>query len=163
MLTEIRRWYSYARWANALMLDACATLDRDALTREVGSSFGSVLGTLEHLYAADWLWLERWLGRSPAAFPAKGTYTTVEEFRAAYEALDVERMRFLAALDDAALQAPLHYRNTKGEAYTYPLGEVLFHVSNHATYHRGQVMQMVRQLGGSVKSSDYLYWLPVAV
>jgi uncharacterized damage-inducible protein DinB len=162
VLNEIRRWYRYANWANTLMFDACATLDSAALTRDVGSSFGSVIGTLEHIYAADWLWLERWLGRSHGAFPATGSCTTIEGFRAAYAALDLERMRFLATLDDAALRAPLRYTNMKGDPHAYPLGELLFHVSNHATYHRGQIMHMVRQLGGTVKSSDYLYWLPNA-
>ncbi len=162
MPAEVVRWYRYARWANDHMFDACATLDDEALTRDLGTSFASVLGTVEHIYGADWLWLERFNGRSPSTFPARGTFRTVVEFRAAYHALDDERMRFLASLDDARLAEPLQYQNMKGTPFEYRLGDLLFHVSNHATYHRGQVMQMVKQLGGSVTSTDFLYWLPEA-
>lgn len=161
-LREIRRWYAYARWANGHMLAACDTLDAESLMRDVGTSFGSVLGTLEHLYGADWIWLERWLGRSPSSWPAKGTMTSVADFRDAWSRLDAERARFLDALDDSRVTQSIRYRNLKGDEFEYPLGQLLFHVSNHATYHRGQVMQLVRQHGGTVKSTDYLYWLPEA-
>mgnify|MGYP001563309326 CR=1 FL=1 len=159
---EIQRWFAYARWANSHMLAACETLDAESLRREVGTSFGSVLGTLEHMFGADWIWLERWQGRNPASWPAKGTMVTVGDFRDAWAGLDAERARFLDKLDASRLDEPLRYRNMKGDEFEYPLGQLLFHVSNHATYHRGQVMQLVRQLGGTVRSTDYLYWLPEA-
>ncbi len=162
MLREVRRLYAYTRWANAHMLDACATLDAESLVRDMDTSFGSVLGTLEHLFGADWIWLERWNGRIPSGFPAKGTHGTVDSLRAAWTMLEDERTRFLSTLDEAKLAEPLRYRNTRGDAFAYPLGQLLMHVSNHATYHRGQVMQSVRQLGGTVKTTDYLYWLPEA-
>ena len=142
------------------MLSACETLTADALGREQGTSFGSVLGTLEHMYGADWVWMERWHGRVPTSFPAKGTLRTVADFRAAWAAFDAEREVFLSALTPARLAEPLAYRNMKGEAFEYPLGSLLLHVSNHATYHRGQVMQLVRQLGGTATSTDFLFWLP---
>ncbi len=156
----IKRWYAYAHWANGHMLTACDTLDSESLQRDVGISFGSVLGTLEHMFGADWIWLERWQGRSPASWPAKGTMTTIDDFRDAWTVLDADRARFLDSIDGSQLSQPIRYRNLKGETFEYPLGQLLFHVSNHATYHRGQVMQLVRQLGGTVKSTDYLYWLP---
>lgn len=162
MLREINRWYAYARWANTRMLDACETLPVETLSRETGSSFASVLGTLEHLYGADWIWLERFEGRPRAVFPPKGAYPTVASIREAWDALQGRREAFLASLTAARLAEPLRYTNMKGEAMAYPLGDLLFHLSNHATYHRGQVMQSVRQLGGRVQSSDYLYWLPHA-
>jgi uncharacterized damage-inducible protein DinB len=161
MLQEINRWYAYARWANTHMLDACETVDAAALTRDVGTSFGSLLGTLEHLYGADWIWLERFRGRIPTVWPSKGSLLSVTAFRDAFAALDVERTKFLAGLDEPRLLEPLRYRNLKGEPYEFPLGQLLFHVSNHATYHRGQVMQLVRQFGGTVQGTDYLHWLPI--
>ncbi|HEY3288085.1 MAG TPA: DinB family protein [Gemmatimonadaceae bacterium] len=162
LLHEIRRWYAYADWANAHMLDACDTLDPAALTREMGTSFGSVLGTLQHLYGADWVWSERFLGRSPTAGPALDALTSVPALREAWGRLAAERSRMLDTIDPAQTAAPLAYRNLKGEAFAWPLGDLLFHVSNHATYHRGQVMQMVRQLGGTARSTDFVLWLAAA-
>jgi uncharacterized damage-inducible protein DinB len=159
MLPNIRRWFAYARWANGHMLAACATLPEGVLSRTDGSSFGSILGTLEHLYGADWIWLERFHGVSPTAFPAKGTLHTVADVRQAYEALYERRDAWLGALTAERLAEPLSYKNTKGDAFSLPLGEVLYHVANHATYHRGQVMQAVRQAGGTVTSTDYFLWL----
>jgi len=159
MLPNIRRWFAYARWANDHMLEACDTLPEGALTRADGSSFGSIAGTLEHLYGADWIWLERFHGVSPTSFPAKDTLHTVADVRAAYAALYERREAWLAALPAEQLTKPLAYRNLKGEAFSLPLGEVLYHVANHATYHRGQVMQAVRQAGGTVTSTDYFLWL----
>jgi uncharacterized damage-inducible protein DinB len=162
MLRDVRHWYAYARWANGLMLDACETVPTESLARETGSSFGSIFGTLHHLHAADWLWLERFEGRSTAAFPPRDERETVASYRAAWDELQGRRDAYLASLTEERLAEPLAYRNMKGEPMAYPLGELLFHVSNHATYHRGQVMQAVRQSGGRVASSDYLYWLPLA-
>jgi len=107
----------------------------------------------------DWVWMERWQGRFPSAFPAKGTLHTVADLRAAWASLDTGREEFLSSLTAARLDEPLAFRNMKGDAFEYPLGSLLLHVSNHATYHRGQVMQLVRQLGGTVSSTDVLFWL----
>jgi uncharacterized damage-inducible protein DinB len=160
MQRNLTRWYAYARWAHEQMLAACDTVAPDVLTRADGSSFGSILGTLEHLYGADWIWMERFHGTSPSAFPAKGTLVTVDDFRAAWGTLLDKRDAFLRTLTAEQLEAPLSYRNMKGEAHSLPLGDVLYHVANHSTYHRGQVMQSIRQAGGTVTSTDYVFWLP---
>jgi uncharacterized damage-inducible protein DinB len=159
MLREIQRWFRYARWANAHMFDACATLTADSFTRDMGTSFGSVHGTVEHLIGADWVWLERWHGRSPSAFANKGMHVTVDALRGAWNALDEQRTSFLATLDEDALAAPFRYRTMKGDAMEFPMGDTLLHISNHATYHRGQIIQLVKQLGGTVRSTDFILWL----
>jgi uncharacterized damage-inducible protein DinB len=160
LLGQVRRWFAYGRWANDRMFAACETLSADALASEQHTSFHSVLGTLEHMYGGDWVWLERWLGRTPTSFPAQGTMRAIADFRAAWAALDSQRADYLGAIDPGRLAEPLAYRNLKGEAFAYPLGDLLFHVSNHATYHRGQVMQLVRQLGGAATSTDFSLWIP---
>ena len=84
------------------MIDACATVDAESLVRDMGTSSGSVLGTLEHMYGADWIWLERWNGRVPAGFPAKGAYGTVDSIRTAWTMLEAERTLFLSTMDGAS-------------------------------------------------------------
>jgi len=63
---------------------------------------------------------------------------------------------YLNGLEDATLKQPLTYVNFKGERWTYPLGETVFHVVNHQTYHRGQVTTLLRQLGATAPWVDYL-------
>ncbi len=59
--------FQYNHWADRRMLDACAALTNEQFTRDLGSSFSSVRDTLAHLYGAEWIWNERFKGRSPSA------------------------------------------------------------------------------------------------
>src|ERR1700745_2817451 len=61
-----RTLFAYAAWANRRMLEACVPLPPEQFTRDLGSSFRSVRDTLAHIMAAQWIWLERFHGRSPA-------------------------------------------------------------------------------------------------
>lgn len=153
---EIRDLYAYNRWANRRLLDAASRLDDDALARDLGSSFPSVLATLAHIVAADWIWLRRWAGESPTAAPAEWTLTSLEAIRARWEEVEGERTALLTALDDEGLEREVAYRNTAGAAYTSRMDEMLRHVVNHSTYHRGQVVTMLRQLGGSASATDLI-------
>ena len=73
---EIAGLYAYNRWANGRTLEACAALSPEELEKEVGGSFVSVLGTLTHVIGAEWVWLERWHGRSPKALPTSSSWST---------------------------------------------------------------------------------------
>src|SRR5947208_2777055 len=65
LVVHIRNLYAYNRWANHRITSACRPLDTEALTRNLGNSFGSIRDTLVHTVWAEWIWLERWQGRSP--------------------------------------------------------------------------------------------------
>jgi uncharacterized damage-inducible protein DinB len=68
----LRELLAYNTWANRRVLDAVARLDADGLTRVLGGSYPSVQATLTHILWAEWLWLERWQGRSNGAVRAGG-------------------------------------------------------------------------------------------
>ena len=153
---EIRELFEYNRWANARILDAAAALDDDALTRDLGSSFPSVLATLVHVMSADWIWLRRWAGESPAGAPAEWDASSLPAVRARWDAIQAERDALVAALDDAALDRELTYRKVDGSEHTNRMAEMLRHVVNHSTYHRGQVVTMLRQLGATPPSTDLI-------
>ncbi|MDE3156238.1 MAG: DinB family protein [Acidobacteriota bacterium] len=156
---HLQMLFGYTRWANARTLEAAAALSDEPFQRDLHSSFPSVGATLSHIAAADWIWLERWHGRSPSAPPAWFPARTAADLRPRWEVLMDERDAFLAAQTDAALAAPLEYANMKGERSSQPLWQQLQHVVNHATYHRGQVTTLIRQLGGSMVSTDLVAYL----
>lgn len=156
MLEEIRELYDYNRWANHRALEATAALDQDQLTRDLGNSFPSVRDTLVHVLSAEWVWLSRWNGTSPTAFPESAGLDTHERIRARWSELEGEFATFLAALTEARLSEVLEYRNTKGEPYAEPLWQLMRHVVNHSTYHRGQITTMLRQLGAMPASTDLI-------
>ncbi|MFL6227865.1 MAG: DinB family protein [Pyrinomonadaceae bacterium] len=157
---DIRQLFDFNAWANRLVLDAAARLSAEAFTRDLKNSFPSVRDTLAHLLFAEWVWLRRWKGESPRAAPWQAEdFANVERLRAALAEVESERAELLTTVTDDALAEWLTYTNVRGEQWRYPLGNMMQHVVNHSTYHRGQVITMLRQLGAKeVPSTDFLYY-----
>jgi uncharacterized damage-inducible protein DinB len=156
-LPESEELYAYNRWANARTLEGASGLSPEELSRAVGGSFSTVLGTLTHLVGAEWLWLERWRGASPRALP--GGFTGLEDLRGRLAEVEAGQKELLGGLTSDGLKTKITYVNFAGETRTYALGDLLVHVVNHGTYHRGQVATLLRQLGKKPLSTDYLLYL----
>jgi uncharacterized damage-inducible protein DinB len=155
---EVRGLFVYSEWANALVLDAAARLSGEEFTRGLGNSFPSVRDTLVHLLFAEWVWLRRWRGESPRVVLDPAEFPDVERVRARLAEVARERAELIDGLGDADLEAVVAYVNAKGEEWRYPLGRMMQHVVNHSTYHRGQIVTMLRQLGAGAPSTDLLYY-----
>jgi len=151
--------FAYNRWANARTLDAAARLTPGQFTRDLGNSFASVRDTLVHIYGAEWIWLERWKGESPASGMSAEDFPDVTVIAFRWKELEAEQSAFLADLSDAELAQPLEYANLKGERFTSPLGRLMQHLINHSTYHRGQITTMLRQLGATPVGTDLVTFL----
>ena len=163
-VAEIRHLFTYTEWANARLLDAVEKLPPEDLLREVGISHTSVLGTLLHIAGADWIWLERWLGRSPVGRDVWAGWThadarSVSQVRDKWRPIVERRNAYLETLSDDDLPRELGYTRFTGEAYSLPLVQQMQHVVNHATLHRGQVVGMIRQLGVAPPATDLLFYL----
>jgi uncharacterized damage-inducible protein DinB len=155
-LKDIRELYAYNRWANQRTLSAAARLDNQAFIRNLGNSFSSVRDTLAHILGAEWIWLERWQGRSPAALLSAADFTSTQSLEARWQAVEGERGRFIEDLTPARLQEEISYTNLRGQRYAYPLWQQMVHVVNHSTYHRGQITTLLRQLGADAVATDFL-------
>ena len=155
----LAKLFEYGRWANAKTLESVGPLTAEEFKRAIGGSFGSVHGTLAHLYGADWVWLERLQGRSPRALPEPQEDWTPEDFRRKWRPVEEGHAAVVAAATPDRLTEPVTYVNFAGQTWTYPLGEALLHVANHGTYHRGQIATLLRQLGKAPVSTDYLRFL----
>jgi len=156
---ELVRLFRYHRWANGRILDAAAKLSPEEQTRDLKSSFPSVLATLVHLLSAEWIWLQRWKGSSPSAWPEMQSMTSVETVRRRWSEIEAEQKAWIESRTEADLSAPIAYRSMKGDPFTNPLGDLAQHVINHATYHRGQVTTMLRQLGHAPQPTDFVQFL----
>lgn len=154
----IREIYGYNRWANARSLQAASTISPADFTKEVGGSFASLRGTLAHMYGAEWIWLQRWRGTSPRQLPFALDFPDVETIRSRWQEVEREQKQFLDSLDPGRLSEVVSYVNLKGETFAYPLGRMLQHVVNHASYHRGQITTLLRQLGATPLSTDLLLY-----
>lgn len=112
--------------------------------------------TLVHLLAVEWLWLERWRGRSPRVLLASEEFPTLAAVCERWRAVEQEMKQYLAALPEEALEQPLTYMSPRGNTWTYALWRMMVHLLEHQTYHRGQVTTLLRQLGVEPPKVDFL-------
>ncbi len=163
-LTDIRHLFDYTEWANGLAMNAAAELSEENLRRDFGISHGSIFGTLLHMAGAEWIWLERWHGRSPAKAEAWSLWKTescadLATLNGRWQDVVDRRARFIAGLDESRLMAELPFKLLSGDPSSMRLVDQMQHVANHATMHRGQVVGMIRQLGIAPPSTDLLFYL----
>ncbi len=155
-LEEIRLLYDYNAWANLRTAESCAALSEEQFTRDLGSSFRSVRDTLVHILGAEWLWLERWHGRSPSAMPAPAEFPTLGTVHERWVEIDRDLVDYVAGLTADDLARVVQHKTTQGVSQAQPLWQMLQHLANHGTYHRGQVATMLRQLGAKAISTDLI-------
>ena len=144
---DIFTLFEYNSWANARALGAVEPLTSEEFLRDLKNSFPSVRDTLVHILSAEWIWLRRWHGESQPVVLAVTDFPTVASLKDRFAAIERERRTFLESLSEEGLAKPFPYRDLAGNAHTLPLVHSLQHVVNHASYHRGQVTTMLRQLG----------------
>ena len=163
-LTDMRHLFDYTEWANDLAMDAAAQLSDENLRRDVSISHKSIFGTLLHMAGAEWIWLERWNGRSPAKDKAWLLWTTdscadLAMLKERWRDLIDDRSKFISELDEERLAAELPFKLLSGDPSSMRLVDQMQHVANHATLHRGQIVGMIRQLGIEPPSTDLLFYL----
>jgi len=151
--------YRYNDWANQRVLDTSARLTREQLLAGGGASFDSVRDTLVHIMGAQWVYLERWHGRSPRTLPSASDFADVDAIRKRWEAIEHDTRAFVAELSDADLARVVEYTNTQGERWAYPLWQQMIHQVNHATQHRSEAAVMLTTLGHSPGLLDLLYFV----
>jgi len=152
----IQLLYEFNSWANHRMLDACAPLSNEEFLRDLKSSFPSVRDTLTHIYGGEWIWLERWHGRAPSGLPKPADFADLAALRARWQTLEADLNAFVAGLTTEKLNAPLEIRTIDGTRYAQPLWQMMQHLVNHGTYHRGQVTAFLRQLGHKAVPLDLI-------
>lgn len=146
--THLRTMAAYNAWANRRLYAAAAALP-DALYRQpAGAYFGSLEGTLNHLLTTDRIWLRRLTGEGEAPNRLDVIlFVQFDALRTAREAEDVRLERYVAKLSAADLNAEFEYSTTSGQLQRQPRWEVLAHLFNHQTHHRGQAHAILTRVG----------------
>jgi uncharacterized damage-inducible protein DinB len=154
---DISSLLDYHYWARDRILDATSAISIADLLADRANSFASIRDTLAHTYFAEWAWYSRWQGNSPTALPDANQFQTVDGIRTAWNDLERQLRAFIDPLDDAGLEREIQYRLLSGIEAITPLWQMVQHVVNHASYHRGQVTTMLRQAGAEPpKSMDLI-------
>jgi uncharacterized damage-inducible protein DinB len=162
-VSALRQLYDYNYWARDRQLEVCSELTEREVSRPTNTSFSSLHGTFAHLLVAEWIWLERFSGRSPQKLPTWfSQLQTLDSIAQRWRRAEFGMRKFLAEVDADRLARPISYVNLEGKAWLYPLWQALLHLVNHQTYHRGQVTTILRQLGKTAPSVDFLVFLDVS-
>jgi uncharacterized damage-inducible protein DinB len=146
-LQDLQTMIDYHYWARDRLLDSIEPLDAEQYNRDLGNSFPSIRATATHIYAADWAWYQRWMGESPAALLPTDRFADLAALRAAWVDLETKVRAFVNGLGDAGVDRVIEYKLLSGHPGASPVWQMVQHVVNHASYHRGQITTMLRQLG----------------
>jgi uncharacterized damage-inducible protein DinB len=139
---------TYNRWANVRLYEMAAALPDELYRRPVGVYFKSLHGTLNHLLTADRIWMRRLQGKGDHPGKLNATiHDDLESLRAARIAEDQRIVDFVDSLDDADFEKSWQYQMLNGTPQRQYLREILAHLFNHQTHHRGQAHAALTALG----------------
>jgi len=160
---QIVDMYHYHTWANKTIIGRIQELPASVLHQEVNSSFPTIAHALSHIYAVDKSWYMVLTGISmpeayQACIPLNTTpLETVEEYVRLYDELAQQFKEWILRHTD--LEQTIVLDNPFAGVRTTRYSEILLHVVNHGTYHRGNISTMLRQLGHASVMNDYaLFW-----
>ena len=153
---EIVALVEFNAWANRRILGVVAALTPEQFTKALGSSFSSVKDTLMHIFGVEWVWLERLQGRSPAAIPDVREFAEMPKLAARYEEHEANLLRYVSHISQAELEEVMEYKTLSFGPGKNSRWQMIQHVVNHGTYHRGQVVALLRQLGAKGVGSDLI-------
>ncbi|RPI50921.1 MAG: hypothetical protein EHM55_20180 [Acidobacteria bacterium] len=148
----------YHYWARDRVLSAVEVLTPEEFLKDLGGSFKSVRDTLVHTYGAEWNWYLRWVGNSPSSLPDPAAFPDLAGIRAPWRAQEAKVRLFVQSLAASnQLERLIKYRMLNGQPAESVFAHMLQHVVNHASYHRGQITTLLRQLGAPApKSQDMI-------
>jgi uncharacterized damage-inducible protein DinB len=155
---EMMGLYEYNAWADRRVLDAASALTPEQFTKPLGSSFSSVRDTLAHIYGVEWLWLERFQGRSPSSLPDVKEFENIDQLKPKWIAFEPTLLNFVRSLTQQDMDRVMEYKTMKFGVYKNALWQSMMHLVNHGTYHRGQVTTMLRQLGAHPILTDLMHF-----
>lgn len=160
MSYTIGQHLAYSVWATERLKETLDAVDEAILFSEVKSSFSSIAKTLLHAWDAEVIWLKRLQGVSLDSWPSQNFKGGKKELLGGI----VQSAKNLAAFVESKgvdyVSTTVQYKNLKGDLFENRVDDMLFHVVNHGTYHRGQVTTLLHQLGVTkIKGMDIIYYL----
>lgn len=172
-LSSLQLMSQYNQWMNQKVYQTVGQLEPEELTGDRGAFFGSILGSLNHIYVADVIWLSRF-AQHPQKYAALSTLPELPSYKLLDQTVanDLETMTIIRQkldeiiinwcqeLKSEELETNLNYHDTKGNLYRKNFGQLIYHFFNHQTHHRGQVTTLISQQGLDVGVTDLLKLLP---
>ena len=159
-MKEILKQYVVSNeWANQRLCELILTLNEEQLQQNIVSSFPGIRKTLLHMWDAESIWWQRMKLSEQIIRPSTASEYTINEVTKGIFRQDRQWEEWVSEATEAALNHVFAYQNTKREQFKQPIFQMLLHVFNHSTYHRGQLVTMLRQLGvENIPATDFIVW-----
>jgi uncharacterized damage-inducible protein DinB len=150
---------TYNLWANEAVSDSINALSHDQHHAQVKSSFDSLYKTVYHVWGAEKLWWQRLHKEKNITAPSDHFSGSMKELTLAWKRQDEAFLNWVTLVAESVLKENLYYKNLKGNEFDMPLYQILQHICNHSTYHRGQIITMMREVGAEdIPSTDFILW-----
>jgi len=154
-LLEIKILHAYNSWADHRILETLAALPEEQYRQDMKGSHGGIHTTLVHLVGAEKIWLERFQG-NPRPFLSENPPASLQEVKSIWEKVGFETAQWLGTASDKKLQETFTMKTSKGETLTHVYWQAFQHLVNHSSYHRGQIVTYLRQLGVKPPTTDMI-------
>lgn len=153
------QYAAYNLWANGQLLELVAGLPVEQQVQEVASSFPSLRQTVLHMLDAESIWWQRIRLQERVVRPSDSFEGTLKDAVQQIAHLDRQWQEWIGAAQEHTLQHVFLYANSKREQFKQPTFQMLLHLFNHNTYHRGQIVTLLRQLGiTKIPPTDFIIW-----
>lgn len=150
---------AYNIWANQKIIDVILLLPEEKQKTEIPSSFKSLYSTLLHMWNAESAWWQRMKLQERIMSPFENFKGSIQELTNDLLQQNRQWQEWVNNAPDAALDHVFQYQNARKEQFKQPIYQMLLHVFNHGTYHRGQLINMLRQLGmEKLPQTDFIVW-----
>lgn len=151
--------YAHNDWANAKIMTLCDGLSDAQLDAELPMGFGSLRATVYHMWAAERLWLDRWLGKPWEPLRTDSEGISVSDLAGRLASVAAERNDLVATEAASNFERIVQYKNTQGDEFSHRLGDLMLHVANHAVHHRAQALHYLKHCERTVPAGlDYIFY-----
>jgi uncharacterized damage-inducible protein DinB len=145
---------AYTNWATRRLLNAAAAIPAEQLVHNFNTADRNIVGTLAHVFAADRIWLDRVNGRRRSMF-IEDRDRDLSVLESEWPALHAAWRQWLENYNED-LNQPIAYHDMKGNLHQNLPWQIILHVVNHGTHHRGQVSGFLRVLGHTPPPLDLI-------
>lgn len=155
----LRQFATYNIWANQKILELILSLPGERQKQELSSSFKSLYTTVLHMWDAESTWWQRMKLHERIIVPSENFNGTMQDVCNGLLQQNHQWLDWINNATEIGLEHVFHYQNTKKEQFKQPVWQMILHVFNHGTYHRGQLVNMLRQLGiEKIPQTDFIVW-----
>ncbi len=154
------QYAAYNLWANSRLIEVINNLTDEQIDREIVSSFTSIKKTVLHLWDVENIWWQRMKLVEVQVWQSDNFTGSLLELTNHLMAQSKQWKEWIDLATEAALEHEFIYKNSKKDQFKQPVYEMLLHLFNHQSYHRGQLVTMLRQVDEkNIPNTDLISFL----